>query len=291
MTRHQPAADVLEQEADQPTPPPQPRQAPYLVVGSYLRALRRGQGRTQQEAARVLGCNPTKIHRMEAGACLREDDVLALLRLYQVEDAGVEKAVRHLLVNFLLSPHLIYDAGQGWTDRLAALEPRATAERIFTATMIPPVLQTPEYAAVRRRTPWACDPAVRLSDGALGPRIHRETTVLLDELLLERPVGGPAVMAGQLAHLQQVAERGEIRILLASCRFLVPHRYVSELTIKDERLCVWRNPGSVLYSSGPNAQTVSHTIDAACDAADSPERSSYRIGLAREHFTRVAAAP
>ncbi|MBC2874048.1 MULTISPECIES: Scr1 family TA system antitoxin-like transcriptional regulator [Streptomyces] len=175
--------------------------AAAVVVGAYLRFLRERMGRTLHEAGRAVRRTASTISRIETRGALEVTgaDVDVLLRLYGLPATRVE-AVHQLLD---ARGEMLYDPGDGWHDRLAAVERMATAISTYQATVIPAALRTAAYdaalmvigrdhsAPLRRR--FLKDPPQRRPPGLY--------TAFLDTSVLRRPMGGPEVMADQLDHL------------------------------------------------------------------------------------------
>jgi len=175
-------------------------------LGTRLRGLRNERGMTVDEVGEKLLCSATKVSRLETGArrpSLR--DVRDLCALYKVdESASVE----------LMS--IAREARQrGWwaqyedlnLDPLIGLEQEAAAITCYSINYIPGLLQTRDYAQgiiqtvapkmdpkiVRQRTEARMRRQQLLEkDGR--PHYH----VVLDEAVLHRGVGGPALMVEQL---------------------------------------------------------------------------------------------
>lgn len=121
---------------------------------------------------------------------------------------------------------------KGWWDRYAGdvetwfadyvwLEDRTEEMRTFDLTLVHGLLQTPEYAATQIQ---AVNPEASASQRKrwLDLRLNRQQilqrdnptrlTCVLDESAIRRPIGGPRVMADQLAHLRRLAARPYIEI-------------------------------------------------------------------------------
>jgi transcriptional regulator with XRE-family HTH domain len=179
-------------------------------LGALLRALRLERGLTVEQVAERLLCSSSKVSRMETGhrgATAR--DIRDLCDLYEVTDPAERSRMSRLAAE---------GKQQGWwqsyeLDNYATyvgLEQEATAIRQYQSTTIPGLLQTSDYARAmadvlvpevsperaaefvevkrRRQARLAGDPPLPL-------------TAVLDEAVLHRVVGGPAVMAAQLDHL------------------------------------------------------------------------------------------
>jgi Domain of unknown function (DUF5753) len=104
----------------------------------------------------------------------------------------------------------------------AGHEAEATALRMFEHSLIPGLLQTPDYArAVLETKPNATDDAI---DGDVANRLARQSVLtrqeppvlwtLIDEGLLYRPVASPPVMHDQLLHLVEMSRLPNITIQL-----------------------------------------------------------------------------
>jgi transcriptional regulator with XRE-family HTH domain len=175
-------------------------------LGTRLRGLRNEHGMTVEEVAAKLLCPATKISRLETAArrpSLR--DVRDLCALYEVDKPTAAE---------LMS--LAREARErGWwteyedldLDPLIGLEQEATAITCYSINYIPGLLQTRDYAAgiIRTVAPKMESQIVQQRTEARmrrqqllevdnRPRYH----VVLDEAVMHRGVGGPALMVAQL---------------------------------------------------------------------------------------------
>lgn len=111
-----------------------------------------------------------------------------------------------------------------WLGTLAALEQGASEIWTYEPMVVPGLAQTEGYArAVQQGEPGPPDPhEIRR---AVRARIARQAVLdrdpdplrlcmLIDESVLYRPVGGPKVMAKQLAHLVALADRPNVTVQL-----------------------------------------------------------------------------
>ncbi|WHT19222.1 helix-turn-helix transcriptional regulator [Crossiella sp. CA-258035] len=195
-------------------------------LGKQLNELRSAAGMTLKQAGEYLQRDTSTVSRFESGEYpVRRPDLLALLDFYQV----TSKRKREVLIA------LHEDAWQqGWWDDFADdvdqklidyvwLESRSTEIRSFDCTLLNGLLQTEDYARalISGASPTA-DQAqldrwveLRMSRMALLDRPRPpKISVVMDEVLLHREVGGRQVLAGQLAHLVELAERPNIEIRL-----------------------------------------------------------------------------
>ena len=175
-------------------------------LGMRLREFRTAKGLTVEDVAHELLCSPTKVSRAETGArraTLR--DVRDLCRIY-----GVDSETSAELME------LAREARQpGWWTKYddlkiatyIGMEQAATAITTFGMYYVPALLQTEDYArAIIKGI------APKIEEDILGQRVEARMMrqkllfqpkppkyrVLVDEAVLHRQVGGPAVMKAQL---------------------------------------------------------------------------------------------
>ncbi|WP_217242045.1 helix-turn-helix transcriptional regulator [Streptomyces sp. AC555_RSS877] len=196
-------------------------------LGAELRALRTGAGLTSGEAARLVGWHQSKVSRIETGASgVKPADVRLLLDAYGVHDSPP----RELLLALAGSDetggrHHWWHAYRGvlpptYRDFIS-LESQASAMRTLETTVVPGLLQTPEYArAVTKAAVGGLDDEkldalvrVRLArQDVLRSHPPLELSAVLDEAVLRREVGGPGIMARQLARLVEAARLSQVRL-------------------------------------------------------------------------------
>ncbi|MEV7319644.1 helix-turn-helix transcriptional regulator [Streptomyces sp. NPDC093970] len=196
-------------------------------LGAELRTLRTGAGLTSGEAARLVGWHQSKVSRIETGASgVKPADVRLLLDAYGV----AEEQLRELLLVLAGSEdtagrHHWWHAYRGvlpptYRDFIS-LESQARAMRTLETSVVPGLLQTPEYArAVTRAAVDGLDDEAL--DALVQVRLARqdvlrnhpplELSAVLDEAVLRREVGGPGVMARQLERLAAAARLPQVRL-------------------------------------------------------------------------------
>lgn len=182
-----------------------------------LRRLREEAGLTYSEVAHRLEWSPSKLSRIENGQSrVNAGDVIDLVGVYGITDETTREALIQLAREA---------RRRGWwtryTDVLGSgtyigLEAEASAIRTYESQFVPGLLQTEDYAravisggqvrpdpeAVERRV------AARMARQELFTRPEPpEIWAVLDESVIMRPVGGPAVMRAQLRHLIEVTTR------------------------------------------------------------------------------------
>jgi transcriptional regulator with XRE-family HTH domain len=193
-------------------------------LGMRLRELRNGLGLTVEEVGEQLLCSATKISRLETGArraSLR--DVRDLCRIYQVADQSEADELMDLA-------RQAREAGW-WTQYdepvlspLMGLEQEAVAITSFSMYYVPALLQSGDYArAIIKGIERKIEPGVL--NQRVEARLHRQRLldqdtppryrVLLDEAVLHRQVGGPAVMHAQLDRILACArdEKAAVQVI------------------------------------------------------------------------------
>lgn len=182
-------------------------------LGALLRALRTEKGWTAEQVAERLLVSSSKVSRLETGQRgARARDIRDLCDLYEVD--GEQRQ------------HLMELASEGrqraWWQPLGlpystyvGLEAEATSISDYGLGIMPGLLQTPEYAraVVRAAVPkWVPDVVEQRVAGrmarqqllfsAAAPRFE----AVVDESVLHRVVGSPAIMHAQLERLRRLSD-------------------------------------------------------------------------------------
>ena len=188
-----------------------------ILLGSQLRRLRERRGITREDAGYTIRASGSKISRMELGrVSFKERDVTDLLTLYGVEDPGERDALVGL-ARQANSPgwwHKYSDVLPDWFQVFVGLEEAASLIRNYEIQFVPGLLQTADYAraVVRHGQPSASPEEV---EHRVSLRMERQQVLakpsaprlwaVMDEAVLRRPIGGAAVMRGQLERLIEAA--------------------------------------------------------------------------------------
>lgn len=196
-------------------------------LGRTLRRLREAAGVSPEQVEHAGIASRTKLWRIESGQVrVRVPDARALATLYGVDAERAEALVAVAQSTTERGSWQVYgDAVPDWFKLYIGLE--ATAQRIstFEDTVVPGELQTPDYARALWHGAWP-----DLDDKAVEPhitlRLERQRvlfdrspaphlTVVLGENVVRREVGGPGVLAAQVARLVELdrAETVDIRVL------------------------------------------------------------------------------
>ncbi|GAA2091833.1 helix-turn-helix domain-containing protein [Actinomadura alba] len=176
------------------------------AFGAVLRAHREEAGLSRAQLAEALGCSPQWIEKLETGKKPSKESAIDLdtffkipARTFQRMWEEIEGAGRR-------------PAAPPGFRRYVELEKQASKIRTFEALLITGLFQTADYA----RTVLASFLAPEAVEPALATRMERKQILTgdhpprmwltIDEWVLRRTVGGPAVMRDQLRHLLELGE-------------------------------------------------------------------------------------
>jgi transcriptional regulator with XRE-family HTH domain len=257
-------------------------------LAAELRQLREASGLTGEEVASRLEWSASKVSRIETSRTpVRAGDLRMLLDLYEVSGS-----VRDRLAELGRTA-----SQRGWWDAydetlsysystFIALENDAESQRFYGQMIVPGLLQTQRYAeAVVRATLLAAPPGeisrrvearlkrqrLLIESGAL------ELNVVLDEAALRRPVGGPDVMAEQIAHLIEMAGR--------------PHVTMRVLPFAKGAHVALTGSFTLLRFPGPAASFAVYLEHMTDELFIENEGEAYRYSLAFDRLTELAVGP
>ena len=188
-------------------------------LGALLRKLRTEKGLTVEQVAQRLMFSMSKLSRMETGHSVATPrDVRDLCDLYGVTD---EAEREHLMA-------LAREGKQtGWwqshdLDYFATyvgLEAEAVRIKYYQSAIVPGLLQTADYARAMHEAGIPKIAPERINE-LIEVRLTRQRLlsqdppvrldVILDEAVLHRKVGGPAVMRAQLDRIIQVSKHSTV---------------------------------------------------------------------------------
>lgn len=185
------------------------------LVGTMLRKYREARGFDLGEAALILGCDRSKISRIETGdRGIRDEDLRKLLNEYGVASATQDTlaAICHPRSDddwwqpysqVLPAPHLDFVVTEGVASRVL----------VYAPLRVPELLCTTDYARAM------AEADLTVPEGLEDVRVqavvaHRqavlfkrrpEVTVILGEAALRQQVGDPVVMRKQFARLKALS--------------------------------------------------------------------------------------
>lgn len=182
------------------------------LFGSRVRKLRTAAGLTQTEVGTLTHVVGSRIAQIE-----RATGAKPTLELTRALDR--ELVADDLLID--LWPYVYREAYPDWSQAFIAYSARAAVIREYSSHAVPGLLQTPEYARALLSMGHSLRDAEHLEE-RVAARLERqnrltgpdrpELCIILDEAVLRRPVGGSAVMRGQLTKLLRMAEEPDITI-------------------------------------------------------------------------------
>lgn len=213
-------------------------------IAADLRFYREGRGMSLAQMGSVMGCSRHTVSNIEHardGWNLNEDQA-AKLDAFLALNGHFGRLVRYA--------RTAHDPD--WFAEYAKYEAKALIVRTYRLSLMPGLLQTPEYA----RALLTSSRLVVDVEAAVEARMKRQEIitrphpplvwVLLDENVLYRPVGGRDVMREQLAHLWKATEfpHVTIRVVPQSAGFhLGLDGSFNSLTLANTELAFVEAPG------------------------------------------------
>ncbi len=200
-------------------------------VSLALRRAREAKQWTQTQVANAMEWSLSKVMRIEKGQVnISPSDLRSVLAALDVTDtaeidelladARVSRSERYTtddLDREHLTPAMI---------RLFQYEVEATSIKQYSDALIPGILQTAEYARAIFSNHWHPYSAETV-EARIQSRLRRHSrvfdqpnppdyAVILDEVVLHRPIGSVAIMANQLRSLARASSDGRVRLRIAS---------------------------------------------------------------------------
>jgi transcriptional regulator with XRE-family HTH domain len=195
-----------------------------MLLGAQLRRLREEAGISAEKAGYEIRGSRSKISRMETGRVgIKPRDVEDLLTLYGVADDG-ERAKVVALAARSREPEWwapFTDILPGWFETYLSLESAAATIRAFETQFVPGLFQTQAYARAVTRLGHQTASEEEI-ERRVGLQMHRQGLLartpppriwaVIDEAVLRRTIGGPAVMRAQLARLAEAAQPSNVTL-------------------------------------------------------------------------------
>ena len=243
---------------------------PRRRLGAELRRLRNGAGLHLDQVAGRLHCSTSKISRLETGKGIpKPADVRELIKIYEVA-ADTEREMLMRLVQESrtegwwesytdgVRPERIFLDAPG---RYIALEADAVGLRAFDLSVLHGLLQTEDYARTvlmgqlphhaRHEIDQLVELRIRRQE-ALHVPVPLRLDVVVDESVLVRPVGGPAVMAAQMRRLIELMELPTVSIRIFPFAAGVKRAHMGHFTLLE----IPDHLGSdVVYTEGHAGET------------------------------------
>ncbi|WP_313949968.1 helix-turn-helix domain-containing protein [Frankia casuarinae] len=193
-------------------------------MGAELRRLRDAKELTVDQAGEHIHRSGPTISRMETGQFrFITRNVADLLDLYGVTDADQRQALLALAKESRKPAwwHSYGDLVPRWFQVYIGLEAEASTITTFESLLVPGLLQTEDYARAVIRAASPELPAHEV-DRAVELRMNRQKILtsdqpvqlwaILDEAVIRRHVGSPAIMARQLDRLIEASDQPGVTI-------------------------------------------------------------------------------
>jgi transcriptional regulator with XRE-family HTH domain len=285
---------------------PEPRRSPgsptvrRRELGAMLRALRNERGLTVDQVAAELLCSPSKVSRMETGQRgATPRDIRDLCDLYGVTEADDRERLMTLARE---------GKQQGWWQSFelphstfVGLEQAAISMKIFHSAVVPGLLQTAGYTrALHQANMPPLDPEI--IEKRVEERLTRQQQVLdqaepplieivMDEAVLRRPVGGPAVISQQLGRITEAAARREVTIQILPFEVGAHPALESDFIILEfsgqaaNTVYVEGLAGQIYLDRPQDVERYLQVFERLRRVADSPKDSAARIAKIRSAYS------
>jgi transcriptional regulator with XRE-family HTH domain len=189
-------------------------ESPLRVFGAMLAYYRTRAGLTPEQLGARVFVSGSQIRKVEAGTRTPTEDLVKACEA--IGELGCNGALTELYD--ILGEKLKRRAYPGWFAAWPDKEGQARRLRSFELVVVPGLLQTEAYAraVLSTRVGATLDEidetvAARLARQQILDRDQPpELWAILDEGILRRPVGEPAVMRGQLTHLAGMARQPHV---------------------------------------------------------------------------------
>ncbi|MFK0140323.1 helix-turn-helix domain-containing protein [Streptomyces murinus] len=215
-------------------------------LGSALRALRQASGLEAKTVARRAAMSGSKLSKIENGSVMPSvvdvDQVLTAIGVSEeikAEYMSVARAAATEATAWRLYRRLGYHRKQ---RQIQAIESRTTLLRLFQPSLVPGLLQTPEYVqAVLGRKDLTADQLAR----AVGARLARQSILyepgrqlrfIVTESVLRWRIVPPLVMAGQLDKLVSVSRIPGVDFRIVPLSVRQTDFPSHSFSIKDDRM-------------------------------------------------------
>lgn len=197
---------------------------PRRQVGRLMRQLRERAGITLLAAAEELEFSRARMYRIENGEVpVRKHDVIAMCTVYRATPQMTEVLIALAQESKAKGWwHAYGSVVPAWFELYVGMEQAASRLRSFAPSVIPGLLQSPEYAECVFQK-WIGDDkaavatavAVRLERQSLLIRARPEAPrldVILDEGVLRRAIPDVLGMRKQLTHLVDISGRPNVSV-------------------------------------------------------------------------------
>ncbi|WP_374028501.1 helix-turn-helix domain-containing protein [Streptomyces sp. NEAU-sy36] len=191
--------------------------AVFVLLGKQLKLLRERAGLSQREFGVLVGYGPDQISAMERGVrtprpefLIKADEILNASGMLVAVTPDVEEAMSRARTRH-----------PEWYRDHAATEAEAEELHHYCNHVMHGLLQTEAHARVlfAKRRPFLSDETIekRVADRLSRQQVFERwpapvVSYILEEVVLDRPIGGPRVHGDQLRRLLTLGERQNVEI-------------------------------------------------------------------------------
>ncbi|KUN76246.1 helix-turn-helix domain-containing protein [Streptomyces griseoruber] len=193
------------------------------ALGKMMKLLRERRGLTQKDFGEMVGYGPDAISAMERGVRTLRPEVLE--KADELLEAGglLVQAVPELREAMAK----VRTRHPEWYRGYASLEAASVELHFYANQAMPGLLQTEEYAfaVFRQRRPFLSEETI---EKRVVDRLSRQqvfdawpppvVSYVLEEVLLDRPIGGTGIFKGQLENLLRVGSMRNVEIQVMPTR-------------------------------------------------------------------------
>lgn len=189
----------------------------FTALGKMLKLLRERKGLTQKEFGQMVGYGPDAISAMERGVRVIRPEVLE--KADELLDAGglLKEAIPELkeALSKVRTRH------PEWYRSYAGLEAEAVELHFYTNHGVPGLLQTEDHAqsVFTKRRPFLDEETIekRVADRLARQQVFERrpapiVSYVLEEVVLDRPIGGTRVHGDQLRRMLHVGRMQNVEI-------------------------------------------------------------------------------
>jgi transcriptional regulator with XRE-family HTH domain len=254
---------------------------------------------TLEQAASQLDMSKSNLSRIENGQIgIKPRDVRAALALYGLTGDAAEPLIEVARGAQLRGWwHGYSDVLPDWFEFYVGLEAEAATVRTYESETVPGLLQHEDYARAMYRI-TAPEGEIERKVSARMQRqelLYRQPAVelsaVLNEAVLLRPVGGPAVMGHQLDHLTRLAELPTVTVQVLPFAIgghpamTTPYVIIDFADAADESVVYLDNLTlGQAFGDADNVGTYTMVHEKLRQLALTPEDSLTRICEARRNF-------
>ncbi|PWI17406.1 transcriptional regulator [Streptomyces sp. Act143] len=195
----------------------------FVALGKMVKFLRERKGLTQAEFGELAGYGPDAISAMERGVRRIRPEVL--LKAEELLDAG--GLFREVVPEVEAALTKARTRHPEWYRDYAGLEAEAVELHFYANHGVPGLLQTDDYARAvfTKRRPFLDEETIerRVADRLSRQQVFERrpapiVSYVLEEIVLDRPIGGRRVHAAQLRRLLSVGQMQNLEIQVMPTR-------------------------------------------------------------------------